>query len=296
MSVKTPSKPTNQMSEHRLLLCTDMDRTVIPNGEQPEHPDARKRFTNFCKYPEVTLVYVTGRHQELVQQAIKDYELPQPDFAITDVGTKVYKIIDDQWHELLNWEKEIAKDWNGKDHQQIKQLLSHIPYLTVQESSKQNTHKLSYYLPLQVDSDEVIAKMDACLKTENIAASLIWSIDEPNNTGLLDVLPRNATKLHAIEFLQQQLAYNQDEVVFAGDSGNDLPVLVSQIPSVLVANATNEIKQSAQLLAEQNGHLDTLYLASVNKLNMNGNYSAGVLEGVWHFVPEFRDKLQQYDS
>lgn len=80
------------MPQSKLLLCADMDRTVIPNGEQPEHPDARKRFKTFCLLPEVKLVYVTGRHQELVKQAIKNYHLPEPDFVITDVGTKIYQV------------------------------------------------------------------------------------------------------------------------------------------------------------------------------------------------------------
>ena len=28
----------------RLLLCTDLDRTLIPNGPQPESPRARAAF------------------------------------------------------------------------------------------------------------------------------------------------------------------------------------------------------------------------------------------------------------
>ena len=31
------------MSAH-LLLCTDLDRTLLPNGEQPESPPARALF------------------------------------------------------------------------------------------------------------------------------------------------------------------------------------------------------------------------------------------------------------
>ncbi|WP_305908944.1 HAD-IIB family hydrolase [Methylomarinum sp. Ch1-1] len=281
------------MSERRLLLCTDMDRTVIPNGVQSEHPNARKRFAAFCRQPGVKLVYVTGRHQALVKQAIKNYALPDPDFVITDVGSKIYRVIDDQWRELSAWEMEIDKDWHGKSHQQIKQLLGDISNLHLQEPSKQNTHKLSYYLPLHVDKDGVIAAIKDRLEKENIDASLVWSIDEPKGIGLLDVLPRNATKLHAIEFLQQQLGYHPTDVVFAGDSGNDLPVLGSAIRSVLVANATDEIKQAAQQLARRNGHGDALYIAAARGLHMNGNYAAGVLEGVWHFAPDFRDKLQQ---
>ena len=56
-----------------MLLCTDLDRTLIPNGDQPEHPAARKLFREFCRLPEVTLVYVTGRHQALVKQAIEEF-------------------------------------------------------------------------------------------------------------------------------------------------------------------------------------------------------------------------------
>ena len=57
------------MSE-RLLICTDLDRTLLPNGVQPESPGARRRFAALASRPEVTLVYVTGRHRALVEQAI----------------------------------------------------------------------------------------------------------------------------------------------------------------------------------------------------------------------------------
>lgn len=281
------------MYQPKLLLCTDMDRTVIPNGIQPEHPNARERFREFCKQPGVSLVYVTGRHKTLVKQAIKNFVLPEPNFVITDVGTKIYQVIDDKWLELRSWEEEIDKDWNGKNREQIQQLLSNITELNLQENSKQNIHKLSYYLSMNIDKDNVINRIEKCLNQEGIAAGVIWSIDEPKDMGLIDVIPRNATKLHAIEFLQQQLGYKLDEVIFAGDSGNDLPVLSNRINSVLVANASDEIKKLAQQSAKQNGQVEALYIAKADKLNMNGNYSAGVLQGVWHFVPDFRDILQQ---
>ena len=155
----------------------------------------------------------------------------------------------------------------------------------------QNTHKLSYYLPLHAEKDIIMSLMEDRLSNKNIKASLIWSVDEPKSMGLLDVLPQNATKLHAIRFLQQYLDYSLDEIVFAGDSGNDLPVLGSPIHSVLVENASDEVKKAAKDLAEQNGHSDALYFASARYLHMNGNYSAGVLEGVWHFVPGLRHIL-----
>jgi len=276
----------------RLLLCTDMDRTIIPNGRQPEHPQARENFRRLCKLPMVTLVYVTGRHIQLVEQAITDYQLPKPDFAITDVGTRIYRREQAEWIEVHAWQKQIAGDWQGKSHGQLQQALSSLPELTLQEQSKQNDFKLSYYLSLAADRDKILQQVDQRLSQLDVAASLIWSIDEPEQVGLLDVLPRNATKLHGIEFLQQYLGYGPQEVIFAGDSGNDLPVMGSSIRSILVANAEPEIKQQAQLLAEQNGYAESLFLAQQDSFPLGGDYSAGVLQGIAYFSPEIGEKLK----
>lgn len=283
------------MSESKLLLCTDMDRTVIPNGFQPEPADARKQFNTFCHRSDVKLAYVTGRHVALVKQAIKNYALPMPDYAITDVGTKIYQVSNGSWQQLADWEAEIDKDWNGQSHSQLKQLLKPVSELRLQESSKQNTHKLSYYLPLYLDKNSKIAQVEAFLEKAGVNASVLWSVDEPKNIGLLDVLPKHATKLHAIEFLQEKLGYAINEVVFAGDSGNDLPVLTSCIQSVLVDNASTEIKQAAVQLSQHNGHGSALYLAQSKAQENNGNYAAGVLQGVAHFAPQFRheDKAEK---
>ena len=59
-----------------LLLCADMDRTLIPNGNQTESPRAMERFRQLSDRQEVTLVYVTGRHRELIEQAIAEFGLP----------------------------------------------------------------------------------------------------------------------------------------------------------------------------------------------------------------------------
>ena len=281
------------MKQPGLLLCTDMDRTVIPNGRQPEHPAARCMFNSFCALPEVALVYVTGRHRELVRQAINTYGLPEPDFAVTDVGTKIYRIAAGQWLEMTAWDKVIAADWHGKCREQLQDRLSQITELTLQEESKQNTFKLSYYVSLDQDIDRILARAETCLKRLGVHANLIWSIDEQEGVGLLDILPRGATKLHGIQFLQQQLGFQPEQVLFAGDSGNDLAVLGSAVRSVLVANASDDIRSQARELAAQNGHPETLFLADQRNGPIGGHYAAGVLQGIWHFAPEFRAQLRQ---
>ncbi len=280
------------MKTARLLLCCDLDRTLIPNGDQPESPAAREQFSAFCARPEVCLAYVTGRHRQLVNQAIADYRLPVPDFAVTDVGSKIYRLNAEDWREVEPWQKQIAADWRGKNHAHLEQALRAIPELQLQEVAKQNRYKLSYYLALDSDKVRILKLMAELLGELAVDASLIFSIDEQAQIGLLDVLPKNATKLHALEFLQQRLGYARGEVLFAGDSGNDLPVLGSGVRSVLVANANAELKDQACELARRNGHGDALYLARNHNAAPVGNYAAGVLQGVWHFCPEFHPQLQ----
>ena len=275
----------------QLLLCTDLDRTVIPNGPEPESPAARERFRELIQQPQVTLAYVTGRHLALTEDAIKLYNLPTPDFIIGDVGSTIYQMVDNQWQVWQNWEDEIAPDWAGKSRADIEALFRDYSELRLQEQSKQNVHKVSYYTPLQIDHQKLVERMEFALKHAGIKASLIPSIDEPAAIGLLDILPARANKRHAIEFLMEQLGFGLEQTIFAGDSGNDIPVLISPIHSVLVANANGEVCTQAQQEASLQGNEETLYCASGGYLGMNGNYSAGILEGVIHYMPNAKGWL-----
>lgn len=277
------------MSDHpRYLLCSDLDRTILPNGAQEESPRARPMLRALAARPEVALAYVSGRHKQLLLDAIEDFDIPVPDYAIGDVGTTIYQIAGERWESWTAWEEEIAPDWNGRRHDELAVLFDDIDELTLQETEKQNTFKLSYYAPVDVDRKRLLEEMRARLRSENVRASLIWSIDEPNATGLLDVLPERATKYHAVRFLMVNKGFDENSTVFAGDSGNDLPVLTSGLQAVLVANATDEVRREAEQAVRASGVSARLYLAQGGRLSMNGNYSAGVLEGFMHFFPHAR--------
>lgn len=269
-----------------IFLCSDLDRTILPNGSQPESPQARPALRAVAAHPQLALAYVSGRHEQLLQQAIKDYSIPQPDFAIGDVGTTIYRIKNDKWESWPEWAAAIAVDWNGAKHRDLQAMFTDLDVLRLQEPEKQNTFKLSYYTPVAFDKDGVLAEMDERLKRQHVEASLIWSVDEAADVGLLDVLPASATKLHAVEFLMQHLEFNDANTVFAGDSGNDLPVLTSgRLQAVLVKNAHPDVVAEAKAALEKKNAADKLYVAKGNFLGMNGNYSGGVLEGLAHFIP-----------
>lgn len=280
------------MTNAEIVLCTDLDRTVIPNGAQPESPDARPRLRRLAARPESTLVYVTGRHKALLEAAIHDYDLPLPDYAIGDVGTTIYQVKGGGWQPWRAWSDEIAPDWQGYDGEAIAKLLANLDDLHLQEPEKQNDFKLSYYAPVGTRPDSLLAEIRQRLEARGIRASLIWSIDEAADSGLLDVLPAAANKLHAIRFLMRQKEFNETQTVFSGDSGNDLEVLVSGLQAVLVRNAPDDVREEAMERVALAGYPDRLYIARGGFLGMNGNYSGGVLEGLAHFLPQVAEWLE----
>ena len=170
-----------------------------------------------------------------------------PDWVIGDVGTTIYQVHTEEWLHWSEWEQEASADWRGLTANNLRPLFSDLESLHLQEESKQNRYKLSYFVPLQTDIRALQREMSRRLNMASMAASLIYSVDEATSMGLLDVLPALATKLHAVEYLMQHQGFAYTNTVFAGDSGNDLPVLASAIPSVLVANAEGDVIEQAKI-------------------------------------------------
>lgn len=276
-----------------ILLCTDLDRTVLPNGAQPESPQARPLLRRLVARPEVTLAYVSGRHLALLTQAIRDYDIPVPRFAVGDVGTTIYTVQENRWTVWRDWARRIAPDWNGHGRDALAALFGDLPQLRLQEPEKQNTFKLSYYTPVHFDRGALLARMESRLEAAGVRASLVWSVDEAAGVGLLDLLPASATKLHAVRFLMESLGFSPEQTVFAGDSGNDLDVVTSGLQAVLVANAHPDVVAEARRLVAERGFSDRLYVARGGFLGLNGNYAGGVLEGLAHFIPQARSWLQE---
>jgi sucrose-6F-phosphate phosphohydrolase len=281
-----------------LLIATDLDRTLIPNGPQAESPQARPRFRRLAQRAEVTLVYVSGRDAALVRQAIHNYCLPKPDYVIGDVGSSIHRVESDHaWHGIPAWEHIIASDWAGKSHDQLAAKLSGIKDLSAQEAAKQASYKLSYFVPMHAAGQpDLEAAIESRLNDLGVRAKVIWSIDEPAAIGLLDILPASAGKLHALRYLMQQLGFGIDDTVFCGDSGNDMEILTSDIRSVLVANAMPEVRDSALRSVQTTARQQQFYIAQGNFMGMNGYYSAGMLEGIAHFHPHTAAWMQPHDS
>ncbi len=280
------------MNDKQMLICSDLDRTIIPNGSQEESPQARPALRKLAQRPEVTLVYVSGRHLALLQRAVEKYELPMPDYAIGDVGTTIYDVDENGWRPWERWQEEIGQDWHGITHDDLAAMFTDIETIRLQEPEKQNPYKLSYYVDDLSRKDKVLPKFEQRLKENNVKSNLIWSVDEAKELGLIDILPERATKLHAIRFLMEDKNFEESRTVFCGDSGNDMAPLTSGLQAVLVKNAMDDVREEAVETVRSKGFPEKLYLAQGGFLGMNGNYSAGVLEGISHFLPETKQWME----
>jgi HAD superfamily hydrolase (TIGR01484 family) len=86
----------------------------------------------------------------------------------------------------------------------------------------------------------------------------------------LDIIPAVAGKGNAIRFVLEQFELPANNVIVAGDSGNDRSMFESFRRGIIVANAQPELKEVAT--ADDTEH----YLAQAP-------YAAGVLEGLRYF-------------
>lgn len=271
----------------RILLCTDLDRTLIPNGLQPESSGARSFFKKLVAAPYITLVYVSGRSFKLLSQAIADYDLPDPDFMVGDVGTVIYRKPAGSWQLCQQWQEMLARAWQKATTAELSTRLTGLAGLKLQETAKQSPFKLSFYTDPDVDQIILAEKIRSRLAGCPTRIRLVFSVDEVKRIGLLDLLPAAASKLHAINFLVRETGISPDRTFYAGDSGNDLEVLTSPLKAILVANATDKVRTVARKTAPP----DTLYFAKGNFMGMNGNYAAGLLEGMVHYLPELAPLL-----
>ena len=282
------------------LLCTDMDRTLLPNGEQPENPHARPILWKLLKTHDVTLAYVTGRDLGRALKGIAQYQLPVPDFIVGDVGTSVYQQLDGEWQQNTHWQNAIASDWQERDGAFVHSLLADVDLLQAQEPDRQSRFKQSYCFNSTIDEAQLRTTVQQRLDAEGMDASLVISHDPIKQVGLLDVLPRSATKSGAVTFLQTLLKLPANEVLFAGDSGNDVEAICGPQMAVLVANADDPTCQAVRRFMSDSTDSQGILMAQggvpvKDHDALNGNYAAGIVEGLLHFCPAWQTHLQDAD-
>jgi HAD superfamily hydrolase (TIGR01484 family) len=261
------------------ILATDLDRTLLPNGQWPADEHAISLFNEWTAKQGVLVVYVTGRNLELTEQAIETYGVRHPDILCGDVGTTIRRYVDGEWRVDEGWVAQIhamSPRWNNAA---IRRALSQVAGMREQEPVHLNEFKQSYYV-VHDQSESVLAAVDA-LVGKRFDEVLVYSHDPESGDGLLDVLPASATKQTSLEFVASHYRAGRD-VVFCGDSGNDVFPLTAGFLGVMVRNADEQLVK--QVLAAKRDNPDIrIYHAKGNFRGLNGYYVSGVLEGAFHY-------------
>ncbi len=264
-----------------MILATDLDRTLIPNGED-EYDNSLPLLFDSLENAKFKLVYVSGRNLDLLNDAVKEYGIKLPDYFIGEVGTVIYRKKGESMVRSDEWSENISKENPNWDRKEIVPEIGMDDILELQEGWKQNDHKISYYLRDQSLKNEVMKKIRLAVYKNGTNAQVIWSVDPLQNTGLIDVLPESATKLTALEFIREKLGEDKEDVVYCGDSGNDILPLTSGYMAIVVRNAPESVKDMVMEIAKQKELGKNIYIAVGND-KFNGNYSSGIIEGLMKF-------------
>lgn len=269
-------------SEKLLLVC-DLDRTVLPDGPHPISKNAMLEFNEFVNKDRVILGYATGRSLDSTIIALKEYRAPLADFIIGDVGTSIYFLTNERYIYNKDWEREFEKDWRKTTANNIKKSLEDLSQLRLQELINQNKYKVSYYVPLDKGYNNVKHEIKKRLKIFDINIEILITANEIDRFCYLDIIPKSATKERALNYLIRHLEFSVENVVYAGDSGNDLGPLTTGCKSIVVNNASIKFKKEVKNLAKKKYISKNIYFAKGVLKGNNGNYAGGILEGLKYF-------------
>jgi hypothetical protein len=261
-----------------ILIATDLDRTLFPNGNQ-EYDNSMHLFCKILKNEKLSLAFVTGRNIDLVKQGIEEFHAPLPENIIAEVGTKIYEKDRNSFIEDEDWIKSISSSTKGWNIGNFKDEIALQKGMRMQEEEKYNQFKLSYYLDDPKASSNIVKEATKIVSSICKDALVVYSVDETHNVGLLDILPKFATKLTALEYLRKKKGLEKEDIIYCGDSGNDILPLTFGYKSILVRNAIDDVKNTVEQLSMQKNIIDKLYIAKgLDKLN--GYYVSGIIEGL----------------
>lgn len=261
------------------ILATDLDRTLLPNGSWPLDENAIALFNEWTARQEVLVVYVTGRNLELTEQAIAEYGVRFPDILCGDVGTTIRHYQQGSWSQDEGWIDHVHAMSPRWDNGAIRDALNAVSGMREQESQHLNQFKQSYYV--EHDRREAILAEVRQRVAGKFDEVLVYSFDSNNGNGLLDVLPASATKQTSLEYVARRYQAGRD-VVFCGDSGNDVFPLTAGFLGVMVRNADEQLVEQVTQAHQENPELQ-VYHAKGGFRGLNGYYVSGVLEGACHY-------------
>ncbi|MBN2208080.1 MAG: HAD-IIB family hydrolase [Candidatus Coatesbacteria bacterium] len=235
----------------RLLVC-DIDGTLT--GDEQALKDLLRLLSD--AQVNVGQGVATGRHIRSAIKELMHWGVPMPDLLITSVGTQIHygpKPVED-----TSWARHIGYRW---DPEGVRGAMSDFSGLKLQPKDAQSRHKISYF----IDTEEApsIRHIRSHLRKRGLHCYLVYS-----HGVFLDVLPIRASKGGALRYVAYKWGIPLERILVAGDSGNDIEMMLGETLGVVVGNCSPEV--------ERLRGLEKTYFAE-------SHHASGVLEGIKHY-------------
>jgi mannosylfructose-6-phosphate phosphatase len=236
------------------MLATDLDGTFI-GDEQAMHTLWRD-----LDDAGVLVVFATGRHLSSIEKFYAEFHTTRrADSCVAMVGTEIWHRRKDGYALDESWRTLLSESW---DRSEVTAIVSEVPNVELQPKEWQSPLKASYYLESAPESQ--ITEIHGRLATRGIDAKIVYSAGR-----FLDLLPPGSGKGEAVKYLAAALNVALEDVVTAGDTGNDLDMMRLELGlrSIVVGNA------SPDLLAR----------APAESYRADAAFAAGIREGLEHY-------------
>jgi hydroxymethylpyrimidine pyrophosphatase-like HAD family hydrolase len=208
------------MSTDTILLCTDLDGTVLGDAEGE---DLFRAWAASARAT-VRIAYVTGRNWPSVRGLIDEGRVPVPDFAVCDLGTHIVDLGDPDNRLGRRYEGLADPAWPAD---LIRQIGAH-EQTWLQGPEGQGRFKSSFFWNGQEQS--------LIWFRERLGRVPDWRLIVTSGT-YLDVVPTCFGKDNSARFLAESLGLDLSHVLVAGDSENDADMLGIGARAILPANA-----------------------------------------------------------
>jgi len=235
------------------LLVSDVDDTLLGDDV------ALTTFAQGLQAKREAIIFAlnSSRPCASLRRSIRNNpRIPAPDFLIGALGTEIES--GGTGLSIQEYTATLNSEW---DRDQIAALMTKLG-LEAHPDEFQTPFKASY----TVKGNQQYQQVFQHLSRQNFNVKVIFS----GNTNL-DIIPYRAGKGSAIEFLRTTMGIDQDKVVTAGDSANDLDMFVPPNKAIIVANAEKALRA----------------LAGEHIFQAKSEYAAGLLEGLryWGVIP-----------
>ena len=242
------------------LVATDIDGTIlIPEGEFTL--GVKECIKKLCS-KNIKVVLVTGRMNAAAVKIAEDLGLNTPVVSyqgglVVLKNEKLYEryLTEEQAEKIIEWsEKEnihinLYNDdilYSKKDCYEVKRYCNnlHTEY-TVKPFYEIKKNKINKLLAIDYNNPDRINRLEKELP--KIFTDLYIVKSTPY---FLEFSNKEASKLCAVEFLQNYFKLNKSEILTIGDQNNDIALLQAGGLKIAMGNATEELKKYADYVTD----------------------------------------------